>query len=216
MAAQLAPGIASGVISVTTPTEDTAQHVLHFSNGSTNPWTTPDLTTLANTIDAWITAGGGGNNTILHPMQSSFVVSGITCRDLTVDGGAEYAKTVSHQGVDGGGVMNAGLSFALTLRTGLAGRSFRGRVFSIGLSAAAYADANTITSTVAGQLVAAWGALPAAIEGANGSWRWVVLSREHNKAPRAEGVGTPILTVGYSDLVVDYQRRRAPNHARHN
>lgn len=217
MTFQACPGIAQATINVQTPDGDIAQNVLHISNGGSGAWSAADLTTLANTLDTWLTTGdGSGNNFVAH-LQSAYTVVEISCRDLTTQAGAEFNKSVNHVGGDSGGRMADGLTKAITLRSGLAGRSYRGRIFCIGLSAlnADATDKNLMYSASVAVQIAIWTSLISTVSGAHTGWVWVILSRQAGLAKRSTGVGTAITAVGVSNNYFDYQRRRAPFHGRH-
>lgn len=216
MTFQPCPGIAQVAIQVQDQEGDIAENILHVTNGGTGEWTATDLQTLANAVDTWLTTGDGTNKFVGFLASVSTVI-GIACRDLTIEAGAVYIKTVSHVGGDTDAPLQAGLTKAITLRTGLAGRSYRGRVFQPCLTTGdvSSGDVNTMDSTHLSHLQLAWNALITAISGAHSGWLWVVLSRRNNLAVRTDGVGTPIISVGVSHSNFDYQRRRAPAHARH-
>jgi hypothetical protein len=196
---------------------DIAENVFGVKN--TGSWNATSLAALAAVFNTWndtTVAGhapyeGRNNNTIL---QST------TARDLTTQ--TSPVVTVAYPGSHGAGADNSGplsngLTKAFTARTGLSGRSQRGRTFVIGPSVDALngADPNFVTSAWANDWVGWLNALIAAIPAANAAWSLVVISRFHNGAPRGSGQVTPITTYGYGNLFVDFQRRRAPGHSRH-
>lgn len=215
MATQLCPGIASLTVSALTPSGDVAQNILHFRKNDGTSWGTGDLTNLVNSFDTWLGTANGAKAYLNH-MKSTAVIQNLLGRDLSVDGGAEFGKTVVHAGTDEGTQLAAGLTFAVTLRSGLVGRSYRGRIFLIAPTAAfTITTPDTVDPTKADDVVAGFTSLIAAAAGWSPAMKWCVLSRRHNNAPRSTGIGTEIVSVGYSELVMDYQRRRAPFHARH-
>lgn len=204
-------------IQASIPDSDVAENIIHCDNGSGGTaWTAAQLTTLVNAIDTWLTTGDGTNSPV-NQMSNACTFTGIAARDLTTSTGPEVTKSIAHVGTDVNGRVASGLSWALTLRTGLAGRSQRGRIFTIGLTTGAFdgTDKNLIATGHATATVNAYNALIAAVSGAGAGWKLTVLSRFNNGAKRAAGVGTAITSVGYSDLWVDFQRRRSPAHARH-
>lgn len=217
MAFQPCPGIASCVIQTTIPDTDVAENVLHMDKGSSAAWTATELTNLVNAVDTWLTTGAGGNDTVVKNLQHECTVSGIVARDLTTSTGPEVSKSISHAGGEVTARTAAGLSKALTLRTGLAGRSQRGRLFVIGLAADQFdgTDKNLISTATLTSLVNTWTSLIAAVKAVNAAWSWSVLSRSTGNSKRANGVAIPITSVGYSQPYVDYQRRRSPFHQRH-
>jgi hypothetical protein len=210
------PGICSLVLSAESVDGDTAQNVLHCGNGTSGAWTLAQLTTLVNAVDTWLTTGAGGHTwPSMH--ENSATMSLITARDLTTDAGPEYNKAVAHDGTLDSGPLAIGLAKALTLRSGLSGRSYRGRVYEYGFDLAQQSatDSNAMDATVLANFETFWGALITAVSGAGSGWLWGVLSREHNGSTRANGIITAIASVGHSHVYFDFQRRRAPDHARH-
>jgi len=99
---------------------------------------------------------------------------------------------------------------AFTLRSGLTGRSARGRWFSMGLSAAftLNTNRNTITTTYRDSMIAALEALIA--DAFVAGWVAVITSRYHDGEKRDEGLNFAIAEVGVSDLTTDSQRNRLP------
>ncbi len=105
------------------------------------------------------------------------------------------------------------VAIAVSFRTGLRGRSFRGRNYVSGLPGDAVLQ-NTVQATPLANLAAAYEQLftVAAAEGVD----WAVVSRfsgvdvDKKPIPRAAGVVTLISAVLIVDPTVDSQRRRAP------
>ena len=97
------------------------------------------------------------------------------------------------------------VSFAVSFRTALRGRSGRGRNFIIGLTGDVRSG-NGVTPAFANALVAAYSKLITDATLVDGTW--VIASRFTNKAPRTTGVAIPVTSVTFSDLTIDTQRRR--------
>lgn len=138
-------------------------------------------------------------------------------RDLTTQAGAvvELDLATPRPGAVSGVALPNHATIAISWRTGLAGRSQRGRSYLVGLADSSLdTTAQQITPAAATSYAAGWTALLAAIN-ANVTRSMVVLSRRHNGADRAVGVTTPITSAIFSDLYVDSQRRRLPKHNRH-
>jgi hypothetical protein len=216
MAFQPCPGIAAVTLVYTGDQGDIMENILHVSNGGSSAWSAANLATLLAGVDAWVAAGDGTHH-LLDPVSNQIALSNYVARDLTTSSGPETTLGGSHVGSTAGAPAPAGISWAVTLRTGLSGRSYRGRVFSAGLSMSQIGGTynNEIGSGTANAIVAAWSALITKITSLNAAWYWCVLSRRTNNALRANGIGTAITSVGYSSLELDYQRRRAPLHGRH-
>lgn len=99
------------------------------------------------------------------------------------------------------------VSFCISFRTGLTGRSARGRNFFIGLVEGAVVD-STVNSASINAIVAGYQAV-LALNVADAQ-QWVVLQRysEGNLLP--SGITRPIKSVIVVDAIVDSQRRRLP------
>jgi len=213
--------VASLIVSAAGAEGDTWENVLHFLKNDASPWSTSDLTSLVAQFTTYL-GTTPGENAWLKYLQSSWHLTGLSARDLSVDGGAEYGTTIDIAGANGSQQLPSGLSFAITLRTGQSGRSFRGRRFLFGLCADIQGtylpdgvDPGAINYVVSGM-----NSLITSATSWSPAMKMCVLSRRHKVGSvpnvlRAEGVATPLVDTGYSNLVLDFQRRRAPYHARH-
>lgn len=189
------------------------ENTLTFRLGAT--LTPSNLLTLCNDIEAWWIA----NYAPLTSGANSLVE--VVATDLTTATGPSIS--VSPVGGDPGGVagdflpMNA--SLAVSFRTALRGRSFRGRNYFVGL-----ADSNVAGNTVEAGLVAAIQDAYELLLPVGGTftddWIWVVASRfsgvdvDGHPIPRAAGLTTPITSVVIVDPTVDSARRRLPGRGR--
>lgn len=182
-------------------------------------WDPTGLTTVAQAVMDWW-HDGDGTHSYRGFQHTGCTLLQCTARDLTVQDAPVVtvaADEASNVGTDAGTALAAGLSFALTARTGLAGRSHRGRTFLIGLASGAVdaSNKNAVAAANAPLYVSAFNSLITKVHTADVHSTLVVISTRHNNAPRASGVTTPITSYGYHDLFLDYQRRRAPGHNRH-
>lgn len=218
---QPCPGVAECTLQWTSADNDVMENIFHVHNGTGDAWTGAQLAALLAGIVGWLTAGDGAGHTYPSLCSTDGAFTGITCRDLTTSSGPRVTQTLDTPGTASGTQLQQGLTKSFTLRTGLAGRSQRGRFFAVGMSlAAATADgSDTVTSTYLGQMILAFGHFQTAIHAVNAAYTWGVLSRYHQvggvTTRRDTGVTTPITEVGFSHVAFDYQRRRAPFHARH-
>lgn len=183
------------------------------------PWTLADLTTMGTAFNHWWYTGDG-TVTYRGQQPNTCTLIGSVVRDLTTqtsDTVTVPANEASNVGVQTSNFLENGITKAMTARTGLSGRSFRGRTFLIQLNAASLAsgDPNLFSAASMEDYVDFMEALISAVPAAVATCSLVVISRRHNNAPRGTGVTTPIVHYGYHDLYVDYQRRRAPGHNRH-
>jgi hypothetical protein len=105
------------------------------------------------------------------------------------------------------------VALAVSFRTALRGRSFRGRNYVSGITIDGVII-NTVTSTVLASIVAAYEGLFTIASAAG--LTWVVVSRFSGvdslgkPIPRTSGIATEIQAVLIVDATVDSQRRRAP------
>lgn len=164
---------------------------------------------------------------VLPQTSQDVTLTSVTARDLTTADSPESVFNPTSENVGGqtDHAIEMGLTFALTLRTGLSGRSYRGRVFAIGIPTGSVPDVslNLLGSVDATDLAAAWMSMITAINGSTPgalTIQAVVASFYSGvvggvPVPRDNAVLTPITAVGYSDLFLDFQRRRAPGHNRH-
>lgn len=177
------------------------ESTLYFNKAGA--WTVADLEAMATALISWWTAN-------LAPLMST-AVTFLECKvtDLTTDTGSAFIKTpaAALAGGNSGAPGPNNVAFVVKFLTTGRGRSSRGRNYVYGFSEADVGISH-MSSVLAGQFVAAYTAL-FAVATAQGV-EWVVASRFHNKAPRAEGVSIPITTVSFTDLVTDSQRRRLP------
>lgn len=181
-------------------------------------WDATKLAALTDDMATW-------NHAHLRGMQSAEVfLQKIRATDLTTSTGLVHEVAVSppDQGADTGAPLPNNVTIAVSWRTGLRGRSQRGRTYVIGLTEERLgSDAQEVTSGDAGSIITVFEALIEAIDAVTGR-HLVVLSRfhgvdptTHKPVPRANGVGTIITNVILADPFIDSQRRRLPAHNRH-
>ncbi len=188
-------------------------------------WTAISIKTM---LDAFITWYGTGDGVHSYKSNQSSDVGLVTVsgRDNSTQAGLVVIDQTGLPIAGSAAVaqIQLGCSKAFTARTGLAGKSYRGRMFFCGVPITAELTPNT------GLVLPAWittvlgalNSLPAAVSTAIATCSLVVCSRYYQPGgphtptiARAAGVMTPITTYGNHDLNVDFQRRRAPGHARH-
>jgi hypothetical protein len=98
-------------------------------------------------------------------------------------------------------------SWCVTFRTGLSGRSGRGRNYVIGLSEGRV-DGNLVQLVTANAWVDVYEELKLTM--ADLGYTWTIVSRQQNKVRLPQGIPYPINAVGYIDRQIDSQRRRLP------
>lgn len=182
------------------------ENVVHINRGA--GWTVTDFNAVFTAVNAWWTAN-------LKPLQATTVINnGLHIRDLTTAAGAERDDSTNKGvlGTQAGTAYPNSVTATVTLQSGLVGRSFRGRIYHIGL-VESQVVANTLTAGTQSAIASAYGALLTALNGIAGT-NMVILSRYNSGAKRANGIGTPIAGVR-CNLEVMNQRRRLPGHNRH-
>jgi hypothetical protein len=151
----------------------------------------------------------------IKPLQSSNVqlreVSAISMTTASSPQDA-FSPPIAEFGGNTPNIEPGNVTMSISFRTGLRGRSFRGRNYAIGLTEDQVAG-NNFVAGLASTWQAAYFALIAAA--ADAGWQWVVASRfsgvdpvTGDPIPRAAGVTTPIVSVIVVDDNVDSQRRR--------
>lgn len=175
-----------------------------YLNKSTTVLST-DLTTIINTVKAWWT--GGGKNYF----HSSLSLSAIRTRDMTSQAGLveDYVYPVPEAGIVGGVCAPANVAVVVSHRTGLAGRSYRGRTYFAGIPEAAY-TANYLDATYPAAFGTALQDLMDDMVTA-GPYVHSVASFYHLGSARGTAVITPV-TYLQVDSRLDTQRRRLPKH----
>lgn len=168
------------------------------------PITLGQLQTLALGLSDWWVA------TMLTLLASTYVFQRTHVRDLTTQAGfaVDDANGAGPGGAGGAQVPN-NVAPCISFRTAIAGRSGRGRNYIPGTPQGAV-TANTLNAGYASDFVAAYQELlPSGTLRPTG-WSWVVVSRFTAGAPRPAGVANAVLSVNFSDTIVDSQRRRLP------
>lgn len=118
--------------------------------------------------------------------------------------GVEYTNLLPIQGTAVSEGMPSNVTIAIKLSTGYRGRSYRGRIYHVGVCENEVAQ-DSITQAFSTALIDNYSFLldPGNVNG----YTWVVASKYHNGAPRMTGVTTNVTSIS-TDGVVDSQRRR--------
>jgi len=166
------------------------------------PWTAADLFTAANAlIAAWPAAVGAYMSN-----QTTLLLVKATALDDPTSPGVEVTAPPNTTGGQLGTALPSSAAFTVRFLTGLRGRSFRGRVYHYGLTVG-QVSANQLSSSAADNIADAWASMILATASLVGA-QHVVVSDCFDNTWRTVAVTTPVNAVGYSDLLVDSQRRR--------
>lgn len=177
------------------------ENVFHVEKGS--PYDADDLAIAAATfVDWWDT-----EMQALIPDNVSLNV--VRARALDTESGVaiEYTTSLPLVGGNGSNTMPNNVTFAIKWSTGLAGRSYRGRTYHIGVEPSNLVDPNHLSSSAVTGFTAAYSALLTSFT--DPDEHLVVASRVNGGAPRVTGVTTEI-TAATINPTLDSQRRRLP------
>jgi len=174
-----------------------------YVNYDTQPDFT-ELTTLASVlVSQW-------QQKIMPKLSTQAKLTTVSLRDLTTASGIVYEYSGPPLPVSGGVAgppLPSSVAVVVSLRTGLAGRSFRGRLFFGGFSET-QSDGNYMLNNLPVQLK---DALVDVIDAINTtSRRVVIVSRYAQNQPRSTGVVTPVVSVLARTVRLATQRKRLP------
>lgn len=193
------PATAEFVMSYTGPNSNIMKNVINIREATLLDWTPALLQGVIDLLQAW-------HSSTADTWQSNQVVlTNILGRDLATQDSFVVEETMSQAGAVASPVLPAQVTFCVKGLTGLAGRSFRSRLYWIGLSEGSVTGDYLLTATANG-IVAAMNTLRTQL-GTQGM-RPVVVSRVSNGLPRVTGLATDITNYTKTDDRVDTQRRR--------
>jgi hypothetical protein len=168
------------------------------------------LTTIGETVKAWWISD-------YAPQVSDLVsLTEVVVTDQTTATGGQVSVNGDHQlGGQIGGTLTTNSTFAVSFRTALRGRAFRGRNYIVGIPLEHMAETNVVEASWASDIVTAYQNLLTQL--ADVDFEWVIASRfsgvdpdTGHPIPRTAGITTPVITVVAADLTIDSQRRRLP------
>lgn len=165
--------------------------------------TTADLTSVLGQFDSWLTAS------YANIIQPSILFVEWVVTDISVAGGAQVTGTPGTANGQALGIQSAAnAAFVASLRTGLSGRSNRGRTYVPGISQSVIVDAQHVSTTYATAVNASFVTLISALTLAG--YKLCVLSKYLDKVLRAAGLLVEIVQI-ITDTKIDSQRRRTAN-----
>lgn len=179
----------------------TMENVINVNKGS--PYTLAQLQAVRTIVNNWDAAswqGSRSNNAYLVRIRTKAL-------DTASSPTEDFYLPAARPGTINGQTLPGNSTFAIKLTTGLAGRSFRGRWYMVGLCAPLLGPtANQVTAASAATLVGWLNLLQANL--AAGGHTLCVLSYRSGGVYRAAGLVTPALNWTAVDLNVDSMRRR--------
>jgi len=195
-----APDTVRVAINYISETLEEATNVLHFVN-TEGIVTTTSIGELLTVIKAWqaeewAPVASEDWQTDYYEVRALETQEGIIVQDIETIPGELTSPSLPAQN-----------TIAISLRTGLTGRSRRGRLYHVGIG-----ETNAIGSRIsvayATNLAAAYTALRTALVPTD--WRWVVASFVSEGAPRTAALLTPITNCILVDTVIDSMDTRKP------
>lgn len=177
------------------------ENVFHLKKGDETAWSLPDI------IGAAEEMGSAWQAEMLPVLAGGYQARTVYARDLTTEAGLVYEASFAADafGTASGETMPGSVAVCITHRTGLAGRSYRGRTYISGMSELSV-NGNNIVTGFAATLITNFIAFKDLVVDAG--YVWGIVSRYHNLAPRAVGIFTRITASTLRDTRVDTQRRR--------
>lgn len=195
------------------PVPDTAECALHFMlHGQqivntlcftkTGGFSGSDLLDLATALDLW------WEGKIAPEVSQDITLVSVTARDISEESGpvSEFFLPGPYPGQVASPALPGNVAWSVGFKTGLAGRSFRGRNYVGGIAESSVVG-NTLNVLVAAAILAGYAQINTVISAELAAIH-VVASRFHANAPRVTGVATAVETYGYADLYIDSMRRR--------
>lgn len=189
------------------------ENTLYFE--SANAPVFADMALLASNIVIW------WDTSIAPLLPVDVVLREVVVTDLTSATGPQYSSALdgSNAGTLGQPALPNNVTLAVSFRTALRGRSFRGRNYVPALTEGQVVN-NTVNSSVLLDYTNAYNAIITEVAPSDGPWTWVIVSRysgvdsEGKPIPRVAGVTTPVQAAVIVDATIDSMRRRLPGRGR--
>lgn len=178
--------------------------VLHYDAVNT-PWTLEMMDDLAGAIITWW-------NTYIKPTVNSQVVfERIRMRELSSVNSLVFDTSTGLPlvGTRAGTPTQSQVVLSVKKGTGIAGKSFRGRVYHFGFNTGDLSTANTVSTAYSSLVETAWQEALLHI-GTLDQYGLVVVSRETGGQPRVTGVATAVTQMSLVDRRVDTNRLKLP------
>lgn len=176
-----------------------AQNVLYFKRSSAyNQGHLDALAAALNTfcVDNYLT-GMGSNTTFTEVLVTGQNVQNDIFAQSAVDAGTAGSA---------GSPTAANVTKAFTLRSGLTGRSARGRMYFIGMTQAMLSNSQLVAQSWVDDVIDLLDLLKTIVEALG--WIWVIVSRFANGVKRTTAETFAVTSYGTSDLTIDNLGRR--------
>lgn len=175
-------------------------NVINVSAGHTP--LTADVEAVAGIVDAWMGDTWLGIVSAEYAYEQTYAKSlaGVSVPEATVTTNAGVGAIAETTPVQNN------VTFAIAFKTGIAGRSQRGRWYVAGLTDGDFVGANTVEAGRADRWRDALQLLRTVL--ADENYPLQIASRIHDNAPRLVGQLTPVNAVAYTDLRSDSMRSR--------
>lgn len=175
-----------------------------------SPWDGESLAELASEVKDWWTAS------YAQLVTFGTSLTEVVATDMSSETGPQASVAgAGAVGADSGAPFPGGTSFAVSFRTAMRGRSFRGRNYIVGVPESARSLISGVDPDYVEACITQYTAFMDAISTAG--WTWVIASRfsgvdpdTGDPIPRVAGVTTPVTNVVCTDATLDSQRRRLP------
>ena len=207
--AQVAPGIARWELKYVVP-NNFIENVFHVRKTSLALWSESEMDAVEAAFVTWFTTYF---STVLSDQLSMFEIIGT---DLTSLAGIRKAYGID-PALDGNlnaEYLPANVTFALKADIGKRGRGTSGRIFWPSIVDTQVVN-NALDLTVAGSFITVMGHLITAMQGVAGMDGLVVAHFVVGGARPPSVAGSPVIKYAYSDLWLDSQRDRLPEHKKH-
>lgn len=179
----------------------TCENVLQFE--AAGAISVPNMLELGAHLVSWY-------NTSMKALQSTFcTLTTIRLTDMTAEfaPGLDYTVGLPIIGTLGTDSMPNNVSISLTKRTIFRGRSYRGRIYQVGMGES-QVQGNIVVATPLTNMITAWELL-LAFSTTSEAWNMVVASKYEDGNERGTALLTPVINIT-SDGIIDSQRRRLP------
>lgn len=175
--------------------------VLHYEK-TAGAWTQETLVDLGEALITWW-------DTNLQPLVGAHMsLTRIRLRDLTTQNGliADVTSTLPITGTLSGTPPSNNVAWSLKKMTGFSGRSFRGRVYHMGMTESVV-NGNLIDTGHGNSVITAWNEA-LFLSGGVADYGMVVVSKYSGGSPRVLGLATDCIAIAAADYRVDTRRDR--------